>query len=640
MSVLRRLFRFLILLNVVLLTLSTNLVINPGGETGDFTGWIPGCNWAVTTTNVHSGTRKFGVGSSSTPCPLSQNITSLVIGSDYQFSLWADSGIGGRLNVTINKRLVVSVSALPIAYAQYSAVFTATATVETLVITSNNCRVDDVFIEILSNPTSQPTTNPTVYFSDASSLKNGLVAYYPFDGNPRDETGNGNHGVMHGGVSLVPDRFGNARSAMQFDGSSGYLFVSGEKITFNVNVSISFWIYPTSNSGTLISKQQTFRIKPYQTYRFYWCAVTNTEECGYSFQTTASTWNYIAVIKQGSAMIIYSQIFSSGNLVGPNLRSYPGNSYELNNNRSAPLTFMAANAGANSISSFSQGILDDVLIFNRTLTRDEIQELFSLKAPTSAPSSQPSKQPSNQPTSQPSRHPTLQPSSQPSSQPIARPSCRPTSQPTRQPSSQPSRHPSSQPSKQPTTQPTVQPTVRISSSLRNGLVAYYPFDGDANDNSGNDNHGTIHGGVNLAFDRFGSPERSYSFDGSSGCVEVAGQQFNFASNMSISFWWKPMNLPASYVLLNKAYWNRTYSPGGWSLQQMGDSFEFDYKSNTLYQTTGHRFRCPANQWTHVAVVKEINLVKVFSEHRLEYYSTIFHLRYCFHRKLPFDDWVL
>jgi hypothetical protein len=29
--------------------------------------------------------------------------------------------------------------------------------------------------------------------------------------------------------------------------------------------------------------------------------------------------------------------------------------------------------------------------------------------------------------------------------------------------------------------------------LNDGLVAYYPFDGDANDESGNGNHGTVHG---------------------------------------------------------------------------------------------------------------------------------------------------
>jgi hypothetical protein len=154
-------FRLFIFLNVVLLTLATNLVVNPGAETGDFSGWTAGCNWVVSTNNAHAGNKKFLVGGSSSSCPLSQNITSLVIGADYQLSLWAVSVSGGQLNVNINQRLVISVpTLLPASYVQYAAVFTSTATVETLVISSNSALVDDIFIGILSNPTSQPSLQP------------------------------------------------------------------------------------------------------------------------------------------------------------------------------------------------------------------------------------------------------------------------------------------------------------------------------------------------------------------------------------------------------------------------------------------------------------------------------------------------
>ncbi|MDY0017767.1 MAG: LamG domain-containing protein [Candidatus Delongbacteria bacterium] len=47
-----------------------------------------------------------------------------------------------------------------------------------------------------------------------------------------------------------------------------------------------------------------------------------------------------------------------------------------------------------------------------------------------------------------------------------------------------------------------------------GLVAYYPFSGNANDASGNGNHGAVHGAT-LTEDRFGNPNSAYYFDGSS-----------------------------------------------------------------------------------------------------------------------------
>jgi hypothetical protein len=54
-------------------------------------------------------------------------------------------------------------------------------------------------------------------FHAQNSVSNGLVAHYPFNGNANDESGNGNHGTVHG-AKLTQDRFGNPNSAYYFDG--------------------------------------------------------------------------------------------------------------------------------------------------------------------------------------------------------------------------------------------------------------------------------------------------------------------------------------------------------------------------------------------------------------------------------------
>ena len=46
---------------------------------------------------------------------------------------------------------------------------------------------------------------------------NGLVGWWPFNGNANDESGNGNHGTVNG-ATLTQDRFGNANMAYGFDG--------------------------------------------------------------------------------------------------------------------------------------------------------------------------------------------------------------------------------------------------------------------------------------------------------------------------------------------------------------------------------------------------------------------------------------
>ena len=57
----------------------------------------------------------------------------------------------------------------------------------------------------------------TVEIESIIDLNDGLVAYYPFNGNANDESGNGNDGVVNGATPTL-DRNGVAGSAFDFDG--------------------------------------------------------------------------------------------------------------------------------------------------------------------------------------------------------------------------------------------------------------------------------------------------------------------------------------------------------------------------------------------------------------------------------------
>jgi len=54
-------------------------------------------------------------------------------------------------------------------------------------------------------------------------LKDGLVAYYPFNGNANDESGNGKHGISHE-VLNTQDRRNKNSSAFRFNGSSSSIY--------------------------------------------------------------------------------------------------------------------------------------------------------------------------------------------------------------------------------------------------------------------------------------------------------------------------------------------------------------------------------------------------------------------------------
>jgi len=74
-------------------------------------------------------------------------------------------------------------------------------------------------------------------------------------------------------------------------------------------------------------------------------------------------------------------------------------------------------------------------------------------------------------------------------------------------------------------------------SVNDGLVAYYPFTGNASDSSGNGNHGTAIG-ISLVADRFGNPNRAYQFAGTSGSyIDVPiTNSLRIQRSVSISCW--------------------------------------------------------------------------------------------------------
>lgn len=74
------------------------------------------------------------------------------------------------------------------------------------------------------------------------SLTTGLVAYYPFNGNTKDESGNNNNPVFSN-AGFIADRKGNANSAGYFNGRNQYIKVKNNpSLNFNRAFSISVWV--------------------------------------------------------------------------------------------------------------------------------------------------------------------------------------------------------------------------------------------------------------------------------------------------------------------------------------------------------------------------------------------------------------
>ncbi|HEY0108810.1 MAG TPA: LamG domain-containing protein [Fibrella sp.] len=92
------------------------------------------------------------------------------------------------------------------------------------------------------------------------NLSNGLVAYYPFNGNFNDASGNGNNGTPMNGITFGNDPWSNANSAASFDGIDDYVNIAASSsLLAKKNFSLAFRFKTNSSQVQVpISKANYF----------------------------------------------------------------------------------------------------------------------------------------------------------------------------------------------------------------------------------------------------------------------------------------------------------------------------------------------------------------------------------------------
>lgn len=198
---------------------------------------------------------------------------------------------------------------------------------------------------------------------------NGLVGYWPFNGNANDESGNGNNGVVNGAV-LTTDRYGKSNSAYSFDGLDDAIIASSKNLPLGNNPrSISMWfnqnINPSPGTSYLLLNYGV--LMPNQA-----CGLA-IENDGVNFVGWTNAYDLRAVI-------------SINNLVWYNLiATYDGNQSKLylngnllvGSNQNKNTIQSSLSIGNNGFNQFTNGKLDDVGIWNRALTQQEIIDLYN-----------------------------------------------------------------------------------------------------------------------------------------------------------------------------------------------------------------------------------------------------------------------
>ncbi len=214
---------------------------------------------------------------------------------------------------------------------------------------------------------------------------NGLVGYWPFNGNANDESGNGNNGTVNG-ATLTTDRFGVASKAYSFDGFDDYIQLNYIDILSNQNRSISFFtklndvnlssdISAISYGGNSTNCSQAggdvecgfFNLNNFASAR-----IDGTCTATYSNYTVQDTqWHHVVFTFDNvlGNEFNFFKIYIDGLLVS--IGTYNGTT-TLNTLSLSNLVF----GKSNKTSRFFDGSLDDIGIWNRALTDCEIQDLY------------------------------------------------------------------------------------------------------------------------------------------------------------------------------------------------------------------------------------------------------------------------
>jgi trimeric autotransporter adhesin len=218
------------------------------------------------------------------------------------------------------------------------------------------------------------TTVLAVQVQAQSFLTNGLVAYYPLNGNANDESGNGNNGTVFG-ATLTADRFGVSGMAYQFNGTNDYIAANVPNLpTGSAARTVSLWAcaQPVTVGGRCLlfwgtgQNQEGFGIinnsAPYTWQGETWGGGDDVN----SGVVVDTNWHQIVVIYSGSILSISVDGVQKGTLSEPIATPL------------SPLT-IGANTNVNALQFFS-GAINDVRIYNLAFSSNEVEQLYQYES--------------------------------------------------------------------------------------------------------------------------------------------------------------------------------------------------------------------------------------------------------------------
>ncbi|MBL7975296.1 MAG: carboxypeptidase regulatory-like domain-containing protein [Candidatus Kapabacteria bacterium] len=216
----------------------------------------------------------------------------------------------------------------------------------------------------------------------------GLVAFYPLDGNAEDKSGNNLNGSADA-ITYTTGIDGKPNSCAVFDGKGSVEGVDSPLYDFDSTFTFSFWINPSAygegngyKGGRIIfAKSTSWQYeKDYDSFVFsilkdssVMCGLIGTEL--YPYISTdpknilLNQWTHICFVRTISSK---TNLYINGtlSLLSP---------YSILQNKSKSRLTLGRFANVSNTTQNYIGLLDNIRIYNRALTEDEVKNLYNTK---------------------------------------------------------------------------------------------------------------------------------------------------------------------------------------------------------------------------------------------------------------------
>lgn len=214
------------------------------------------------------------------------------------------------------------------------------------------------------------------------NLTQGLVAHYPFNGNANDQSGNGKNGTNNG-ATLTNDRNTVPNSAYNFNGTNSYISIPSTIITPSAAaVTICAWIKKDANWTNQSNAQIVYLGTDQGEMQLSLFGGTDAN-ANARFAVRLSDDNWYGLDLQSPISNNQDYFLVAKYVKGQNISLYVNN--VLIRQIVVPnINLLTNSATTSSIGSYNRaaggyyfkGVIDDVRIYNRALTNQELMALY------------------------------------------------------------------------------------------------------------------------------------------------------------------------------------------------------------------------------------------------------------------------